>query len=102
MTEIVDRKVVHDCFYRERFKYTLGTPVPRVLLSYFESDEGFTVSTYDVTGILPNSLITFHINHRGDELIIAGALGLDYFTVTYKKESKERWLPKIEKMIDEL
>jgi hypothetical protein len=74
---------VYDCLHRERYRYTLDSPVDTGLFAHYADTDAFRVSTYDARHLLPQARVTFRIEPRDGSFLVDGALGLDYVTVTY-------------------
>lgn len=74
---------VYDCLHRERYRYTLDSPVDTGLFAHYADADAFQVAVYDARHLLPQAQITFRIEPRDGSFLINGALGLDYVTITY-------------------
>jgi hypothetical protein len=94
---IVRAERTHDCLRQVRFRYHLDTPVARALLSGLSDRAGLAVQELDVSHILPTARITFQARDPESAVMIAGALGLSYVTVTYARgDDLESWVARIE------
>jgi hypothetical protein len=74
---------VYDCLHRERYRYTLSSPVNDRLLAQYADEGAFRVSVYDARHLLPQARVTFRIEPRDGSFLINGAHGLNYVTITY-------------------
>ena len=74
---------VYDCLHRERYRYTLDSPVGDGLFAHYADTDTFRVAVYDARHLLPQARVTFRIEPRDGSFLINGALGLDYVTITY-------------------
>lgn len=74
---------VYDCLHRERYRYTLDSPVDDRLFAHYADPEAFQVAVYDARHLLPQARVTFRIEPRDGSFLINGAIGLDYVTITY-------------------
>lgn len=78
---------VYDCLHRERYRYTLAGAVDERLFAHYDAAAAFRVSVYDARHLLPQSRVTFRIEPKDGSFLINGALGLDYVTITYLRNS---------------
>ena len=79
---------VYDCLHRERYRYMLGSAVDDRLLAQYTDTSAFQVLVYDARHLLPQSRVTFQVRPRDGSFLINGALGLDYVTITYLRDTR--------------
>lgn len=79
---------VYDCLHRERYRYALGSAVDDRLLAQYDDTSAFQVSVYDARRLLPQARVTFQVQPQDGSFLINGALGLDYVTITYLRDSR--------------
>jgi hypothetical protein len=79
---------VYDCLHRERHRYTLASAVDGALLRQYADATAFRVSVYDARHLLPQARVTFQIQAQDGSLLINGALGLAYVTITYLRDCR--------------
>jgi hypothetical protein len=67
-------------------RYHLARPVGEAFPARLaEPAAGLAVSVTDVRAILPLASVTFHARDDRDTVLVAGAVGLTYVTVTYAR-----------------
>jgi hypothetical protein len=74
---------VYDCLHRERYRYTLDSPVDEGLFAHYADPDTFQVAVYDARHLLPQARVTFRVEPRDGSFLVNGAIGLDYVTITY-------------------
>lgn len=79
---------VYDCLHRERYRYMLGSAVDDRLLTQYADTSAFQVLVYDARHLLPQSRVTFQVRPQDGSFLINGALGIDYVTITYLRDTR--------------